>query len=229
MKYAITERNVLSFCSHPFIVKLHAAFQTMDRLFLVQTYCPGGDLSKYLSKEKRFPESKVQLYAAEVLLALEHLHKKDIIYRDLKPDNIVLDAEGHALLTDFGLSREGVYDQLVAKSFCGSIAYLAPEMLRRQGHGKAVDWYLLGVLVYEMLVGIPPYYSEHKQEIFQNIDKGSLKFPNYLSKEAKSLLQKLLEKDPNKRLGSGPTEAKEIKEHSFFQNINWDEIYERFF
>lgn len=185
-------------------------------------------MGKYLSKEKRFTEQKARHYAAEVLLALEHLHKKDIIYRDLKPENIVLDAEGHALLTDFGLSREGVYDHLVAKSFCGSIAYLAPEMLRRQGHGKAVDWYLLGVLIYEMVVGAPPYYAQNKQEIFQNIDKGTLKIPSYLSKEAKSLLQRLLEKEPNLRLGSGPLEAKEIKDHPFFQDICWEDIYDKF-
>ena len=193
----------------------------------MQTYCPGGDLAKYINKEKRFPESKAKLYAAEVLLALDHLHKKDIIYRDLKPDNIVLDAEGHALLTDFGLSREGVYDQLVAKSFCGSIAYLAPEMLKRQGHGKAVDWYLLGVLIYEMLVGVPPFYSSNRNEIFENIEKGSLKFPNNISKEARGLLVRLLEKEPGKRLGSGSGEAREIMEHPFFKDVNWEEVLQR--
>ena len=227
MKYAITERNVLSFCNHPFIVRLHAAFQTHDSLFLVLTYCPGLDLSKYLSKEKRFPESKARFFASEILLALEHLHKKDIIYRDLKPDNIVLDSEGHALLTDFGLSREGVYDQCIAKSFCGSVAYLAPEMLKKSGHGKAVDWYLLGVVIYEMLVGIPPFYSENKAEIFENIDKGSLKFPAYVGKEAKALLTRLLERDPGKRLGSGPMEAKEIKDHPFFRDVCWEDVFLR--
>lgn len=110
----------------------------------------------------------------------------------MKPDNVVLDEEGHALLTDFGLSREGVYDQIAAKSFCGSIAYLAPEMLKKMGHGKAVDWYLLGVLIYEMLVGVPPYYSSDRNEIFNNIDKAELKFPNSLSKNAKSLLKMVI-------------------------------------
>jgi len=208
-------------------VKLHAAFQTQDHLFLLLTYCPGGDLAKYILKEKRFPEYKAKFYASEILLALEHLHKKDIIYRDLKPDNIVIDSDGHALLTDFGLSREGVYDQLVAKSFCGSIAYLAPEMLRKQGHGKAVDWYLLGVLIYEMLVGVPPFYSSNRAEIFENIEKGSLKFPNNITKEAKGLMMRLLEKDPVKRLGSGPGEAKEIMDHAFFKEINWEDLINR--
>ena len=105
-------------------------------------------------------EHKARFYACEILLAIEELHTHDIIYRDLKPDNIVLDADGHAKLTDFGLSKEGVYDLENTKSFCGSYAYLAPEMVKKEGHGKSVDWYLLGVLIYEMLVGLPPYYDD---------------------------------------------------------------------
>lgn len=162
LKYAIAERNVLSLTNHPFIVKLNFAFQTTNQLFLILDYCPGGDLSKHLYYEKRFTEERAKYYICEILLALEDLHKRDIIFRDLKPDNVVLDQEGHAKLTDFGLSKEGVCNSICARSFCGSIAYLAPEMLRKQGHGKAVDWYLLGVLFYEMLVGIPPFFTEQK-------------------------------------------------------------------
>lgn len=120
-------------------------------------------MSRALHKDKRFSEERARMYLAELLLALEDLHKRDIIFRDLKPDNVVFDADGHALLTDFGLSKEGVLNNSSgARSFCGSPAYLAPEMLKRSGHGKSVDWYLLGVLLYEMLVGIPPYYSNNK-------------------------------------------------------------------
>jgi serine/threonine protein kinase len=122
-----------------------------------------GDLGKILQKERKFTEDRARIYISEVLLALEDLHKRDIIYRDLKPDNVVLDEDGHALLTDFGLSKEGVLEtHKGAKSFCGSVAYLAPEMLRRVGHGKSVDYYLLGVLLYEMVVGCPPYFSPKK-------------------------------------------------------------------
>lgn len=159
VKYATAERNVLSITDHPFIVRLNFAFQNEDKLFLILDYCPNGDLSAYLDQEKRFSEEKAKIYICEILLALEDLHDRDIIFRDLKPDNVVIDSEGHALLTDFGLSKEGVFSNKAAQSFCGSIAYLAPEMLQRTGHGKSVDWYLLGVLMYEMLVGLPPFFT----------------------------------------------------------------------
>ena len=162
VKYAKTERDVLTYTRHPFIVGLKYAFQTPEKLFLLLEYAPGGNMSRTLHKERRFPEDRAKLYLAEIILALEDLHKRDIIFRDLKPDNIVFDADGHALLTDFGLSKEGVQNNAQTRSFCGSPAYLAPEMLKRAGHGKSVDWYLLGVLLYEMLVGIPPYYSNNK-------------------------------------------------------------------
>jgi protein-serine/threonine kinase len=163
VRYAKTERDVLSYTKHPFIVSLNYAFQTETKLFLILDFCPGGDLGRILQREGRFSEDRARKYLTEVLLALEDLHKRDIIYRDLKPDNVVLDNDGHAQLTDFGLSKEGVLEgNKGAKSFCGSVAYLAPEMIRKAGHGKSVDWYLLGVLLYEMIVGQPPYFSDSK-------------------------------------------------------------------
>lgn len=188
VRYAKTERNVLCLTHHPFIVSLYAAFQTSDRLFMVMEYCPGGDLGKVITREKRIPEERAKIYAAEIILALEDLHKRDIIFRDLKPENVVLDSEGHAKLTDFGLSKEGVMDNVSAKSFCGSIAYLAPEMLKKSGHGKSVDWYLLGVLIYEMLTGQPPFYTNQKELLFKAIVTAPPKFPPTMSEEAKRLL-----------------------------------------
>jgi len=138
-------------------------------LYLILEYCPGGDLAQVLELEGKFAESRAKIYAAEVLLAIQSLHKMDIIYRDLKPDNIVVDSEGHVKLTDFGLSKEGIDDNISAKSFCGSLAYLAPEMLKRSGHGKSVDWYLFGVLLYEMLIGESPYFSSEEEELLNNI------------------------------------------------------------
>ena len=227
LKYAIAERNVLSSSHHPFIVKLNYAFQTSSKLFLVIEYCPNGDLGKHLSFEKRFKEPRAKFYICEILLALEDLHKRDIIFRDLKPDNVVLDKDGHCKLTDFGLSKEGVHENFYAQSFCGSIAYLAPEMLKKEGHGKAVDWYLLGVLFYEMLVGITPYFTTRKEDIFYNIEHGELKIPNFVSKEAGELLRRLLERNPIKRLGGMGRDAAEIKEHPYFKDVDWKKIYEK--
>ena len=222
VRYAMTERNVLSYVKHPFIVGLQFAFQTAEKLFLILDYCPGGDLAFHLQREKRFSEYRTRIYLAEVILAIEELHRRNIIFRDLKPDNVLLDAEGHAMLTDFGLSKEDIRDNEGAKSFCGSVAYLAPEVLMRQGHGKAVDWYLVGVLMYEMLVGQPPYYSHNKEQLFRNIQKSKLRIPTFVSSHARSLLLQLLQKDPTKRLGSSLRDSEDIKEHVFFYGINWE-------
>ena len=226
IKYAKTERNVLSYIKHPFIVSLNYAFQTPEKLFLILDYCSGGDLGFQISKEKRFDEARTKIYMCELVLALEELHKRDIIFRDLKPDNIVLDDEGHAMLTDFGLSKEGIFDNTMTRSFCGSLAYLAPEMIKRQGHGKAVDWYLLGVLLYEMLVGMPPYFSPNRDQLYQNIQNAKLKMPTSLSVETRNLLKELLAREPARRLG-GRRDAEEVKEHRYFHGVSWDAVLRR--
>ncbi|CAD8173722.1 unnamed protein product [Paramecium octaurelia] len=224
-RYAQTERNVLSITSHPFIVKLRYAFQTPEKLVMILDFCPGGDMGQLLEEKKRLPEAQVKNYICEVILALEDLHQRDIIYRDLKPENIVIDADGHAMLTDFGLSKEGIFDASQgARSFCGSVAYLAPEMLRRQGHGKAVDWYLLGVVMYELLVGVPPYYDNEKDQLFHNIEHAVLKIPSYISPEGRNLIKSLLQRNPIKRLGSGVGDSKEIKQHPYFQDVDWEKV-----
>ena len=172
IRYALTERNVLSAMNHPFIVKLHYTFQNDTKLFLVMEYCPGGDLGKMLAKKKTLTEDEARMYLSELILAFEALHKNMIVFRDLKPDNVVLDGEGHVKLTDFGLSKQGVYNNST-QSFCGSVAYLAPEILTKQGHSRTVDWYLLGLLTYELMVGIPPYYNSKKEVLFENIKRYS--------------------------------------------------------
>lgn len=222
IKYAFAERNILLNITHPFIVKLNFAFQTSDKLAMVMDFCPNGDLGMHIARDKRFTEDKAKFYACEVLLAMEELHKHGIIFRDLKPDNVVLDQEGHARLTDFGLSKEGVNEGQLAKSFCGSVAYLAPEMLKRSGHTKSVDWYLFGILIYEMLVGTPPYYSISREQLFSNIQKAKLKVPKAVGSSARDLIKLLMNRDPNKRLGSSKKDAEEIKAHSFFKGVNWE-------
>lgn len=221
VRYAFTERNILMSISHPFIVKLNYAFQTPEKLVMVMDFCPNGDLGTQLAREKKFSEEKARFYLIEVLLALEELHGHGIIFRDLKPENVVLDNEGHARLTDFGLSKEGVSDGQMARSFCGSVAYLAPEMLRRSGHTRSVDWYLFGVLLYEMIIGAPPYYSSNREQLFNNIQRGKLKIPSTISQDSKNLIKILLQRDPSKRLGASKRDAEEVKLDPFFKNVDW--------
>lgn len=227
VEHTKTERNVLEAVSHPFIVTLHYAFQTPKKLYFVLEYCPGGELFFHLSRAGRFSEGRGRFYASEILLAIEYLHRLNIIYRDLKPENILLDHEGHVKLTDFGLSKEGIQDNFSAKSMCGTPEYLAPEILDKKGHGKAVDWYSLGALMYEMLTGLPPYYTRDRDKLFENIRRGELAYPCYVTRAATDLLRALLRGDPTKRLGGGPQDGEEVKMHTWFLGIDWIAIQQR--
>ncbi len=184
-----------------------------------------GDLGKMIQRERRLHEDVVKVFCAEIILALEDLHRRDIIFRDLKPENIVIDHEGHAMLTDFGLSKEGVND-FSNRTFCGSVAYLAPEMLQRRGHGKSIDWYLLGVLMYEMLFGHPPFFSYNRDTLFRNILKAQLTFPRKTSKAAEDIMMRLMNREPKMRLGA-KEDAAEIKRHPFFFGLDWKKAEKR--
>ena len=188
LKYAITECNILRLSNHPFVIRLHSSFQTPENLYMILDYCPGGDLAYHLNKRQIFDESEAKFFIAETILAIEYIHSLNIIYRDLKPENILIDDEGHAKLADFGLAKEGVNDKNNAKSFCGSPAYLAPEMLQNKGVGKAADIYQIGAVLYELLVGFPPYYTENIKKLYENIKAAKLQIPNYISPSAKDLL-----------------------------------------
>mmetsp|Transcript_37269 Transcript_37269/g.89092 ORF Transcript_37269/g.89092 Transcript_37269/m.89092 type:complete len:730 (+) Transcript_37269:51-2240(+) len=225
MRYALTERNLLSYIRHPFIVRLYHAFQTPSCLVLVLQYCPGGNLSMLLQREGALPEAAAQLYLSEVLLALEHLHERRVVYRDLKPENVVLDDEAHAVLTDFGLSKEGVDKFGGTKSFCGSVAYLAPEILTRSGHGRNVDLYGLGVLLFEMMEGQPPYYSRDRDTLFRNIVTAPLQAPSRCSSRCADLIKALMQRDPAKRIGKRQTS--EVRSHPFFAGIDFDQVLKR--
>jgi serine/threonine protein kinase len=225
VEHTKTERSVLGYVSHPFIVGMHMAFQSRDKLYFLLDYCAGGELFFHLGKVGKFPEPRARFYAAEIILAISYVHSLDIIYRDLKPENVLLDALGHIRLTDFGLSKEGISSSSSgANSFCGTPEYLAPEILNRQGHGRAVDWWSLGALLYEMLTGLPPFYCQDRERLFEKIRRSELHYPASLSSESKSLLRGLLTKDPTKRLGSGPNDASDIKPHRFFKPIEWDRL-----
>lgn len=203
MRYIITERDVLVKCKSPYITQLSYAFQTRTNMFLVLEFCTGYDLDKILTFEKYLSEDRAKIYTAELVLAIAELHQHDIIYRDLKPDNVVLDETGHVKLIDFGMAKEGItMAEQGARTFCGSVKYLAPEMLSKKGHGKSLDWYLVGVLFYEMLVGISPYYTSKKEDLFDNILYGKLKLPRSISDDARDLIMKLLNRSSKKRLGA---------------------------
>ncbi|CAK9067684.1 unnamed protein product [Durusdinium trenchii] len=224
LRYAVTERNILAYIQHPYIVSLHYAFQTTSHLVLVLQYCPGGNLQHLLTREKRLCETLTRFYAAEILLALIHLHERNTVFRDLKPDNVVLDETHHALLTDFGLSKEGV-TQRGTCSFCGSVAFLAPEILLRKGHNLTVDIYNLGVLVYDMLTGMPPFYHHDRETLFTHIKHAHLEVPLYVSRVARAFIEATMERDPSKRLGAHGTET--VKDHVFFMETDFDMLMRR--
>ncbi|XP_046986596.1 ribosomal protein S6 kinase 2 beta isoform X2 [Schistocerca americana] len=221
-----TERNILVDVRHPFIVRLHYAFQTEGKLYLILDFLRGGDLFTRLSKEVMFTEEDVKFYLAELALALDHIHSLGIIYRDLKPENILLDADGHISLTDFGLSKLPLDDQK-AYSFCGTVEYMAPEVVNRKGHSFAADWWSLGVLMFEMLTGTLPFQGPNRKDTMTQILKAKLGMPQFLSPEAQSLLRALFKRNPVNRLGAGPDGVEEIKAHSFFATINWEKLLKK--
>jgi serine/threonine protein kinase len=225
VEHTRTERSVLGYVKHPFIVSMNMAFQSKDKLYFVLDYCAGGELFFHLGKLGKFPEPRARFYAAEITLAISYVHELDIIYRDLKPENVLLDSKGHVRLTDFGLSKEGITGSSSgANSFCGTPEYLAPEILNRQGHGRAVDWWSLGALLYEMLTGLPPFYCRDRERLFEKIRKSDLAYPRYLSACAQGVLRGLLTRDPRARLGSGPADADDIRQHIFFEEIDWRKL-----
>uniref|UniRef100_A0A8D0NLC8 non-specific serine/threonine protein kinase n=1 Tax=Sus scrofa TaxID=9823 RepID=A0A8D0NLC8_PIG len=221
------ERDILAEVNHPFIVKLHYAFQTEGKLYLILDFLRGGDLFTRLSKEVMFTEEDVKFYLAELALALDHLHGLGIIYRDLKPENILLDEEGHIKITDFGLSKEAIDHDKRAYSFCGTIEYMAPEVVNRRGHTQSADWWSFGVLMFEMLTGSLPFQGKDRKETMALVLKAKLGMPQFLSAEAQSLLRALFKRNPCNRLGAGLDGVEEIKRHPFFATIDWNKLYRK--
>lgn len=190
-------------------------------------YANGGELFFHLSRERVFTEERARFYGAEIVSALEYLHSRDVVYRDIKLENLMLDKDGHIKITDFGLCKEGISDGATMKTFCGTPEYLAPEVLEDNDYGRAVDWWGLGVVMYEMMCGRLPFYNQDHERLFELILMEEIRFPRTLSPEAKSLLAGLLKKDPKQRLGGGPSDAKEVMEHRFFLSINWQDVVQK--
>jgi len=210
-----TEKRILEEIDHPFIVNLMGAFQDPCNLYLVLEFVIGGEFFTHLRKAGRFPNETSRFYAGEIALVFEHLHDLTIIYRDLKPENLLLNREGHCKVTDFGFAKKVEYRTW---TLCGTPEYLAPEIILSKGHGKAVDWWALGILIYEMLAGYPPFYDEDPLGIYQKILEGKIKFPWHFDRHSKDLVKKLLSADLTKRVGNLKGGAEDVKKHKWLSS-----------
>ena len=224
-----TERDLMVKINCPFIVNIKSAFQDETKLYIVSEFLQGGDLFFHLHEKRYtvFPEIKARFYIMELVIALDFLHQNNMIYRDLKPENILLDSQGHVKLTDFGLSKIFENEDDKAYTVCGTPQYLAPEILLRKGYDKAVDWWSLGCVLYEMLYGRLPFKFKKGQKISLNIYKEEIAFDKKISEGAKDLIINLLIFDPKSRLGSGVDGGEKIKNHKFFKGVNWKDVWDR--
>ncbi|KAL6441004.1 hypothetical protein ACFW04_003404 [Cataglyphis niger] len=225
--HTLTENRVLRTTNHPFLISLKYSFQTADRLCFVMEYVNGGELFFHLSRSRVFGEDRTRFYGAEIISALGYLHSQGIIYRDLKLENLLLDKDGHIKIADFGLCKEDITYGRTTKTFCGTPEYLAPEVLEDNDYGRAVDWWGVGVVMYEMMCGRLPFYNKDHEKLFTLILLEEVRFPRTISNEARDMLGGLLIKDPSRRLGGGPNDAKDIMNHAFFSCINWTDLVQK--
>jgi len=222
-----SEREILCEIKHPFIVCLRFAFQSDEKLYLVTDYYNGGTLFFHLRKSRAFTEDRAKFYGAELVLALDHLHAQNIIYRDLKLENILLDHLGHVALTDFGLSKQDIDKTGGASTFCGTFEYIAPELFHRAKYGKAVDWWSFGILLFEMMCGRTPFFDKNRRVMQHRILNTEPVFPPSYSKAACDCIRNLLQVTESKRLGNGENGAKDIMTTDFFSSINFDQLFKK--
>ncbi|XP_067644351.1 cAMP-dependent protein kinase catalytic subunit 3 isoform X2 [Eurosta solidaginis] len=218
------ERNILREIRHPFVINLEWSTKDDCCLYMIFEYVCGGELFTYLRNAGRFSSQTSNFYAAEIVSALEYLHSLQIVYRDLKPENLLINRDGHLKITDFGFAKK-LRDR--TWTLCGTPEYLAPEIIQSKGHNKAVDWWALGVLIYEMLVGYPPFYDENPFGIYEKILSGKIEWPRHMDPIAKDLVKKLLTNDRTKRLGNMKNGADDVKRHRWFKHLNWNDVYNK--
>lgn len=228
VQHVRNEKSILAEMECPFIIQLRAFLQDEEKIYLFLDFVQGGELFSHLRRYGKFPVEVVKFYAAEIILALAYMHSKDILYRDLKLENLLLDNQGHIKLTDLGFAKRIAKDEL-AFSVVGTPEYISPEILKHLGHDKSTDWWSFGVLLYEMLCGYPPFYDESPDMTCKKILAGKISFPKSIDRVSIDLVLRLLNPDKNKRLGSSLAHgAKDIMSHPFFNNINWEWFEKRF-
>ena len=222
-----TERNLMVAINCPFVMNIKYAFQDETKLYLVTDFMQGGDMFFHLHENKKFKRERAKFYIVEILLGIEYLHKNNMVYRDLKPENILMDKDGHIKITDFGLSK--ILDDINETTFtlCGTPQYIAPEVIIKRGYDKGVDWWSLGCVLFEMLTGYLPFYIPRGGKINFRCFQTPLKFPKFMSEDEIDLITKLLNIDPNERLGSGPEDAAAIKSHPYFKDVDWDKYLKK--
>lgn len=225
--HTLTESRVLRTTNHPFLIALKYSFRDGERLCFVMEFAGGGELFYHLSQERKFSEDKTRFYGAEIVSALGYLHEHEIIYRDLKLENLLLARDGHIKIADFGLCKDNIRFTDTTRTFCGTPEYLSPEVIEDNQYGRAVDWWSLGVLLYEMMCGSLPFNNRTTDSLFREILLKPVSFPPTLSDPAKHFLNGLLIKDPTKRLGGGPDDAREIMIHAFFRGLSWQDLIEK--
>ncbi|OWZ24022.1 CAMP-dependent protein kinase catalytic subunit [Phytophthora megakarya] len=224
VEHMLSEKSILLCLDHPFIVNLAGTYQDTKYLYMVLEYVIGGEFFTHLRKAGRFDNNTAKFYAAQVVSIFEYMHSQDFIYRDLKPENLLLDNEGYIKITDFGFAKRVAFKTY---TLCGTPEYIAPEVLLNKGHGKGVDWWTLGILLYEMLAGQPPFCDDDPMGIYQQILSGKLNFPRFFDRNAKGLIKRMLTADLTKRYGCLKNGVEDIKKHKFFAGINWEDLLAR--
>ncbi|CEJ02592.1 Putative cAMP-dependent protein kinase 9 [Rhizopus microsporus] len=224
VEHLLSEKKILSSIRFPFIVDLFCTFQDDSNLYMLLEYVVGGELFTHLRRAGRFTNDMTRFYASEIVLAIEYLHSKDIIYRDLKPENLLIDHQGHIKITDFGFAKK-VVDR--TWTLCGTPEYLAPEIIQSKGHGKAVDWWALGILIFEMLAGYPPFFDDNSFGIYEKILMGKVQFSSHFDPLARDLLKRLLVSDRTKRLGNLKGGSEDVKRHKWFRGVDWIGLLEK--